>query len=303
MNRTRWLIILVLLALLAAGGWWFFRSRDTGDTNGSGGNSLSLKPHLSVASVNVTDIDPDRIKMTARMFLSNPLPIEFKSKRLDYQLLIDSVKILESSYSKPISIRSSDSAVIELPMELLIEKLGRVLKRFEANKTDSADYTLQATVYADVPIAGERQFNFDQTKRLPAVRLPKIKLEKVDMGKLGLKESNLKAIITVTNPNQFPIKYRDARYTAKVGEDLNVSGQIPGVVSVPARGSAPVTINMDIRTGNVGRLAWKALFNKKDVPLQVNFRAKLVTENDLLKNSNMAFKVNSTLDELKEMKK
>ncbi|MCY7350478.1 MAG: LEA type 2 family protein [Cytophagaceae bacterium] len=295
MNATRWLLILVLLALLVAAGWWFFGTRKA---DGSGGNGL--KPHLSLATVNITDIDPGRIKMTARMFLSNPLPFEFKSNRLDYQLLIDSVKVLESSYSKPITVRSSDSASIELPIEVLTEQLSRVLKRFEANKTDSANYTLQATVYADVPIAGERQFNFDQTKRLPTVRLPKIKLEKVDVGKLGLKESTLKAVITVSNPNRFPFKFSNARYTAKVGEDLNVNGQIPGLTNVPARGSAPVTIEMDTRTGNIGRLAWKALFDKKDVPFRVNFRAKLVTDNDLLKNSNMAFNVNGTLEELKK---
>ena len=45
------------------------------------------------------------------------------------------------------------------------------------------------------------------------------------------------------------------------------------------------------------------LFDKKDTRFKLNFSGKLMFENGMLNNSNMAFNMDGTLDELKDMAK
>ncbi len=154
-------------------------------------------PELSVASLNITDIDQDKISATSNVILRNNLPVEVKTNRLDYVIYIDSAKVIEDSYSKPITIRSSDTTAIRLPMEIMFREMTAVLKRFENKNIDSADYSMKATFQVDVPVAGERNFTMNFSKRLPALRLLKAKMRNIDIGKVGLKESSLDMIIDV----------------------------------------------------------------------------------------------------------
>lgn len=298
--RTRtWIIIVVLIALLALGFWWWKRATPYA----AEGDKLHLKPKISVASMNVTDIDKDRIKLTSRVMLSNPLPINLSTKRLDYQVFIDSVKVIQSSYDKPINIRSGDSSVIETPMEILAKPLAEVLKYFDEKKIDSADYSVRAQVETDIPVAGEKVFNMEFSKRLPAIRLPPAKAGKIDIDKLGLKQSNLDMVLHVYNPNSFPLKFKDGKYMVTIDKDMKMNGALEKIINLPPKGSQDITISVDVKTAKMGKVVWKMLFNKKDTPYKLNFNGKLLTDNGMLKNSNIAFTMHGTLEDLTELAK
>lgn len=292
MKTRTWLILALVLALLALGGWYFWRFTKTPSESAQG-----LKPELSLVTVNVTDIDPDRVKMTVKAFLKNPSPIEVKTSRLDYRVLVDGTEVLNSSYTKPIVVRSSDSTAVELPMEVLSKPMKAVLKRFKEQKIDSARYTLLATLYADVPVAGEREFNFDKTIRGPAFQIPDVKIEDINLEKFGLNESKIEAKLRITNPNTFPLKFENTRYTLQVGDELTMNGGAPGLTNIPAKGTATVPVYLNADLDNVGKLAWQVLFKKKETPLSLDFRSKLVSDLESLQNSEMAMKVNTTLAE------
>jgi LEA14-like dessication related protein len=286
---------LLLLAGLLAGGIWLYRGLTK-----PAGTEGSLKPELGVAAVRVTDLDAERIKMDVGLKLSNPTPVELNTSRVDYRILIDSVPVIESSYRQPIRIASSDSTVVQVPMEVLREPLGKILKRFKEQGIDSAQYRLEATIFADVPIAGEREFNLEKSARLPAFQLPDMKIEDVKIGKLGLKESSLDVTIRLFNPNVFPIKIKNAQYTIRVGEESEIEGQLQELVNVPAKGSAPIATHTDVEKG--GKLALKFLFDKKDTPFRLDYRGELLTDSEYLEDSRIALRVEGTLDELTKMK-
>ena len=293
MKTRTWLILAIVLALLALGGWYFWRFTKTPSESEQG-----LKPELSVATVNVTDIDPDRIKMTVKAFLKNPSPIEVKTSRLDYRVLIDDIEVLKSSYTKPIVIRSSDSTAVELPMEVLSKPMKDVLKRFKEQGIDSARYTLLATLYADVPIAGEREFSFDKTVRGPAFQIPDVKIEDINLDKFGLNESRIEAKLRISNPNTFPLKFENSRFTMKVGDELTTNGGIPGLTNIPPKSTETIPVYLNADLDNVGKLAWQVLFKKKETPLYLDFKSKLASDLASLENSEMAMKVNTTLAEV-----
>ncbi len=294
-SGKKWLIALAIVALVALGLWLWWRAPHSSIKK----EAQHLKPELSVASFDITNIDEDKISATSKIVLRNNLPLEVKTNRLNYVIYIDSARVIEDSYSKPITIRSSDTTAIRLPMEIMFRKMTAVLKRFEDKHIDSADYSMKATFQVDVPIAGERNFTMNFSKRLPALRLLKAKMGDIDIGKLGLKESSLDMTVNVENPNAFPIKMKDGKYKFSIDNDENVmEGVMQQVVNIPAHGSAPVAMHVDMKTMKIPKLGWKMLFDKKDTRFKMNFSSKLMAENGMLNNSKMAFNMSGTLAEL-----
>lgn len=304
MRAKYWVPIIILLLLIAGFLWWRNAHAPSGKGQAVAGKEKGalggLKPTVSVASVDVTDIDEDKIKMNAHVLLSNPLPVTLTTQGLDYVIMIDSVTVIKDVYKQPITIRSSDSTAIKLPLEVLSKPLASVIKYFDAHKIDSADYTMKATVHVDVPVAGERSFDINMTKRLPAIRMPKIKAGKIDFDKVGLKESALDLNVRVENPNLFPLKMKDGKYSVTIDKDEPMEGTLEKIINIPAKGSQDVTMHVDMKTGKVGKMALKVLFDKKDTHFKMHFQCKLMTENKMLNNSNMAFNIQGTLDELKD---
>jgi LEA14-like dessication related protein len=205
---------------------------------------------------------------------------------------------MKDAYGKAITIRSSDSTEIKMPMELLAEPMARVLRRFEANKSDSANYTMKATFDVDVPVAGQRNFSMEVSKRLPAVRLLKVTVRDVDLNALQLKKKGVDMVVSVMNPNTFPIKLKDGRFSFAMEDDLKMQGTLEQVVAIPARGSEDVTMHANVTDGSMLKAGWKMLAQKDDTRFTYNFRCKLLTENALLKNSTMATSMQGTLAEL-----
>lgn len=292
------LLILAIVALLAIGFWMWWRAPNSAVKK----EAQQLKPELNIASFNITDIDKDKISATSNIILRNNLPVDVKTNRLDYVIYIDSSRVIEDSYSKPITIRSSDTTSIQLPMEIMVSKLGDVMKRFENKGIDSADYSMKAVFQVDVPIAGERNFTMNFTKRLPALRLLKVKMGNIDIGKLGLKESSLDMTVNIQNPNAFPIKMKDGKYKLLINNNENVmEGVMEKVVNIPPHGATPVSMHVDMKTMKIPKLGWKMLFDAKDTKFNLSFSSKLMSDNGMLNNSKMAFNMSGTLDELKNL--
>ena len=296
MKGRKWLIVLAVLVGLGIAGWmgWkYFTPKETKKEV-----AKKLMPEISVAGLNISDIDDNRIKMTSKVMLKNPLPVDINTKQLDYEIYIDSVKVIEESYNKPISIRSSDSTVIQLPMELLAQPMARILKYFDQEKIDSADYTMKARFAVDVPIAGVRNFNLELSKRLPALRIPKATVKDVDLNLLKMKKEGVDMVVHITNPNVFPIKMKDGSFEFKIEDDLEMEGVLEKVINIPARGSQDVSMHADLKEGKVLKVGWDMLTNKNDTHFSYKFTCKLMSDNGMLDNSTIATTMKGSLNEL-----
>jgi ABC-type microcin C transport system permease subunit YejB len=100
MLKRKWVIVPAILPLVVVSFWLWWRAPHSPIKQ----QAEKLKPELKIASVNISDIDENKIKATSKIILRNNLPIEINIKRLDYVICIDSAKIIEDAYSKPITI-------------------------------------------------------------------------------------------------------------------------------------------------------------------------------------------------------
>src|SRR5215217_14897 len=129
-SRVGWIILAALVFIPAAVFIWWKSS----STPVKKAAVQRLSPKINIASVNIEDIDDDRIKLNSKVQLSNPLPVDLHINSLHYELFIDSMRVMQDAYGKPITVRSSDSATIQMPMQLLAKPMARVLKYFDETK-------------------------------------------------------------------------------------------------------------------------------------------------------------------------
>jgi LEA14-like dessication related protein len=296
MRFNKWLVTLLVLLVLAGVGIWWWKSPSSEKVKENAADKVM--PTLGVASASITDIDAERIKLVSKVSIHNPLPVDIKTKKLNYIIYIDSVKVIEDSYEKPIHIRSSDSSTLTLPMEIMAKPMAQVIKYFDNQKIDSADYSVKASFEVDVPIAGERKFNMDFSKRLPALRLPKVEVKHVDLNALALKSKGMDIEVAVFNPNLFPLKMRDGKFSFNIEDAMEMNGVLEKNISIPAKGSQNISVHAKMTDGSVMKSGWKILTDKKDTRFTCKFAGEIESENKMLENSKMVSTISGTLDEI-----
>ena len=301
--KRGWIIALSLRGLGGIGAYvWYNRLKNDALAEG-GPHDDTLRPRLEMSTVTITNIDDNAIDMTVRMLIDNPLPVGFRAKRLNYTILMANTPIVEDSYEKPIEIKSGDSTFVTLPMKLLVQKLGTVLKTLDKKDVDSTTYTVRSTFDLDVPILGERTFKTTINKRLPTVYLPEIKIEDIDLGKVGLKRADVATKVSIINKNKFPLNITDTHYSITIDGKQISEGDQPEPILIKAQATTPVVFPVTMKPGNLLSLVDEMLFEKETTPYIVNFRAKLVDKEgrSMFSNSKLNTQIKGTLADFKNI--
>ncbi|MFD2934109.1 LEA type 2 family protein [Spirosoma flavum] len=300
--KKGWMIALILLLIGSIGAYiWYNRVKDKASVEGGAANN-TLKPHLEMGTVEITDIDDDRIKVNVILLIDNPLPVGFKASRLAYTILMANTPVIEDVYAKPIEVKSGDSTEVTLPMEIQIKKLMQVLKTLDRKDIDSTTYTIRSRFDLDIPILGERTFSPIITRRLPTYYLPEIKIEDIDFGKLGLKRTDVAAKVAITNKNKFPFNITDTHYTVSIDGKEIAQGDQPEPILIKKQATTPVVFPVTVKPGQTLGLLPKMLFDKKDTPFLVTLRCRLIDKegNLAFKNSKMRTAIRGTLADFKK---
>jgi LEA14-like dessication related protein len=300
--RKGWTIALVLLLLGGVGAYiWYSRLKNNAAAEG-GPYDDSLKPRLEMSNATITNIDDDKIDMTVRMLIDNPLPVGFKAKRLNYTVLMANTPIVQDTYEKAIEIKSGDSTYVTLPMKVMIKQLTQVLKTLDKKDIDSTTYTVRSTFDLDVPILGDRTFKTTIEKRLPTYYVPEIKVDDIDFGKVGLKRTDVAAKVRVINKNKFPYNFTDTHYSVVIDGKQISEGDQPEPILIKAQATTPVVFPLSMKPGKVLSIIPDALFNKETTPYVINFRCKIVDKDNssAFNNSKMNMQIKGTLADFKK---
>jgi LEA14-like dessication related protein len=157
---------------------------------------------------------------------------------------------------------------------------------------------LKARFAVDVPVAGNRNFSMDISKRLPTIQAPKVKVKNVDLNALRVKKEGVDMILEIRNLNGFPLKLRDASYAFAVEDDMELTGRLEKDVNIPAHSTENVSLHATVKEAKVLKVGWKLLTNKDDTHFTYKFRCKLASQNGILANSAMNTTIRGTLGEL-----
>lgn len=298
------IITLSVLLLLGLGGYIYYTNLKSNALARGGAYDGTLKPRLELSRFDFTNFTDDAIQMNMYLLLDNPLPIGFKAKRVNYSFYIANEEVVKDAYEKAIEVKPQDSTLIALPAKLLSKKLIKVLKRLEASGTDSTDYRITTVFDLDVPIAGERTFSVSQSIRAPVYHIPQFKVADIDLGKFGLNRTDVAATIICTNKNKFPYNITDAHYSITIDGKCIAEGDQPQAILIKKSGTTPFVLPVTVKPGASLGLLPKLLFNKKDTPVELVFRCKILDKgkNPMFQKSKFATTIKGTLADFMKQK-
>lgn len=302
--KKGWIIALGILLLGCLGAYvWYSRLKTTAEAE-DGAYDGTLKPRVELSRFDFANITDDEITMNMYLLIDNPLPIAFKARKVSYSFYIAGEELVSESYEKVVELESKDSTTIALPAKLQAKKMTRVLEDLESRGVDSTDYRLRTTFDLDIPILGERTFTVDKTLRMPTYHIPQFKVEDIDYGKLSLKEMDVAAKVNIINKNKFPYNITDTHYTITIDGKEIAEGDQEEPILVKKEGTTPVVFPVTVKTGKAIGLIPKALFDKKDTPVEIAFRCKILDKNNnpMFQQSKFVTTVKGTLADFTKKK-
>lgn len=284
------------MLLIGIGVWWWQSSASDPVQEEL---SENLTPELTVASAKITDISDNEINVVTEVVVKNPFPVEFTSHSMAYEVYVDSIRVVRDNYNKPVSIGSSDSTVIELPMKILADPMSRVLEYFSQNNVDSAHYAMEASVELDVPIEGKEEFSMNVSDSLPTFQLLDVQLEDFGTNLLSSDEG-VEIEVSITNPNHYPIRMMDGSFTFTIRDEMEVVGQMEDI-TIPAGGTENISMQAKKEWGSLTQSAQDFLFNQEDTRFTYLFNGTLRSDNQMLDDTEMNMRVRGTLAELSDV--
>jgi len=302
--KKGWIIALGLLLVGVVGAFVWYNTLKNKAESRPGAYDDTLKPRLELSRFDFTDISDEHIKLNAVLLIDNPLPVALTASRINYTIYIADTPVIEDSYQKGFSIKSGDSSLIELPVDIITKRLSGVLETLDKKGIDSTTYKIKTSFDLDVPILGERTFTVTAQRYLPTYYIPKIKVEDIDFGKLSLKEQDIAAKVSVNNRNKFPYNITDTHYTVTINGKQIAEGYQPEPILIKAEATTPVVFPVTGKVGKTLSVLPKMLFDKKDTPYVINFRCRIIDKNGDMsfKNSKFVATIRGTMDDFKKLK-
>lgn len=300
-NRSRKIALVILLLVAAAViGWYFFKKYKNEHVNPVSG----LKPRVEMGIGQISNITDSTIDLSLKLLIDNPLPVGVDVERFDYFVKMNGVTIIEDEYAKPLAINPRDSTLVTIPAQLKIAKLGKEGDAEAAVGEDSADYHFEGRFHLKKPILGKDSIVLDMDKRLPLYRLPKVEIVDYDVTKFRLGKSEVVLKLKFSNQNPFPVQFENPAYAVDLGkQDRLAEGSVKGVTKVKGKSSEIYEIPLAIDMGKVLKAAGQMVSKGNELPFTLYFKSKLVSENEMFKNSDVNVIVNGTLKDLETVQK
>jgi LEA14-like dessication related protein len=299
LSKTTKIVLLIIVLFLIAGTVWFFKYKKENENPVSG-----LKPRVEMGFGHLTNITDSTVDLRLDLLVDNPLPLKLDVKDFNYFVRMNGVTIIENDYTKPLLIKAHDSTMVALPSTLNIKKLSAEGKSEAAKGEDSANYHFEGLFHLQKPFLGKDTIRLAMDKRLPLYRLPKVEIVGYDMEKFRLSKSEIVLKLKFSNRNQFGIQFKDPSYVVDLGKQKRLAeGHVTSLTKVPAKSSEFYEIPLTIDMGKLLKAAGQLVVKGKGLPFSLYFKSKLVSENDIFKNSDVNIIVDGELRDLDKVKK
>ncbi len=169
-----------------------------------------LLPRVEISIIEIKSLTADKTEMTVNVLLKNHLPFSFTADSLHYSIFINGVEVINSHHKKTITLDSSDSSWISLPLTILNHQLTSILKASERKDVDSVEYRLKATFFTDIVF--RKKFDVDIERLLPLIYIPEVTAEQIQVDSLNFSRAVIQLLVSIKNKNVFPLEAKTMAY-------------------------------------------------------------------------------------------
>ncbi|WP_373516140.1 LEA type 2 family protein [Persicitalea sp.] len=296
-KTTKTLLIFLALLLLGAAVFYFYKQENANPVSG-------LKPRLEMAAVRIDAITDSTLDLTLDLLLDNPLPVGLDVANMAYSVKMNETVILEDEYAKPFVVKASDSSSLSISTQLNLKNLIAEVNEQDRLDNDSADYHFEGVFHLRKPFLGKDTLRLAMDRRAFVYHLPEIKVVGFNLEKFRLSESEVLLRLQVTNDNPIALEFKNPTYSIDLGKQGNVlEGSNPGGTKVGKNSNKTFEVPFTVDMGELLKTGGQLLFQGNSLPFKLNFKCKLASDNEMLKNSDLNYVVEGDMEDLQELKK
>lgn len=269
--------------------------------NKQGGRDSSetfILPKLEVMNFQIKSIEEEQIMLEMQAMIDNKMPLSFRIDSVTYQILLEGEEIAKSTYPDSITLEANDSSELTLPLTLYQQQISSTMDQVAARNTDSIAYDLYAQVYTNLPFMEDKPIDVELSKEVPFIRKIEVSLDGASMQKFGLQETEITLTVEVINPNQFAFQASHIAYLFNVDGDSLASGNIEEMTSIDPHDTSYIEIPVRLKLAEIGESAFNLLFNPEQTDYSFTVTSTLVSELNMLDDSEIKVQSAGKLKEL-----
>ncbi|MEB2784337.1 LEA type 2 family protein [Algoriphagus persicinus] len=289
-------ILLAVLFLIIASLAVFFSWRFVGYKRDKSPHKTFLLPRAELSIFEISSLTAEKTEMTVKVLLKNPLPFSFTADSLQYRIFINGVEVIKSHHKKTITLESSDTSWISLPLTIRNHQLKSILKASERKELDSVEYRLQATFFTDIVF--RKKFDVDINRLLPLIYIPELTAKHIEVDSLNFSRAAILLNVSIKNQNVFSIKAKNIAYKFAIEDHEWIEGVIPGVTDIKEQNVTELQIPLRLSFKEVSRTLFDLLKEGKNVEYKLELWFRIDSESHSVMNSKVILESSGSIKSL-----
>jgi len=244
----------------------------------------------------ITSLTAEKTEMTAKVLLKNQLPFSFTADSLQYSIFINGVEVIKNHHKQTITLESSGTSLISLPLTIQNYHLKSILEASERKDIDSVEYRLHTTFFTDIIF--RKKFDVDVKRLLPLIYIPELTSKHIQVDSLNFSRAALQLNVSIKNQNVFSIKAKNIAYKYAIEDHEWIEGEIPGVTDIKEQSDTELQIPIRVSFKEVSRTLFDLLKKGKDVKYKLELTFRIDSENHSVMNSKVILKSSGSVKSL-----
>lgn len=162
-------------------------------------------------------------------------------------------------------------------------------------------YKVNATIFTDIAIIPKDKLDLEVEKRMPLIRVPEIKVTDIRIDELDFSGAVIQVEAFVVNENVFPFGFENMDYSFRIADNETIEGHKSEAVKVQAKDSANIVIPVEVNFKEVGKGLIDLIQEGGDLRYYFSLQTKLISDSEMLEESQMSLKATGKLKELAEV--
>jgi len=214
------------------------------------------KPTLTVQGVRLVGLVGTAVEFEVTLAVDNPNPVGLRLSRLSYALALEGSRAISGQAEQAAQIPATGVGALVFPVSLDYQELVAAYDRLKGR--DEIGYELSGELAVATPI-GDLPLPYRAAGKLPVIRVPRLANLSLRVDALGLRETRLRFLFVIENPNAFAMEVKGLRYRIALAGREFAAGEIQAGLSLPPKGSATLELPLRLSLLELGSWAYSLL--------------------------------------------
>jgi len=231
--------------------------------------ALLPEPIVTLRSVELVNVTFTGIEILCKVNVENRTALEIPVPDFDWELFINANPFVKGAIESGGSMKSRQTNIVEIPVSLGYVDIFNAFQSLKGGRT--ADYSIALGAKLNIPVIGEKIWNFVHNGILPVLQIPKFSAPSMKIDSIDFSQVQLAFSINVENPNDFEIPSPQLLYDFFINRSEYNSGVTVSSAPLAAAAVTPVVIALTLRYTDLFR-AVSGLINLGEAPGLVALR-------------------------------